>query len=60
LVTPEMTAQAYACGPDPDRHLEMIGKYVSAGYDEIYVNNIGPHWPGFFDLYANQVLPRLG
>jgi G6PDH family F420-dependent oxidoreductase len=59
LVTTEMTAQTHACGPDPDKHLEMIQKFVDAGYDEIYVNNIGPNWPGFFKLYAKEILPRL-
>ena len=39
--------------------MEMIRKYVDAGYDEIYVNNIGPNWPGFFDLYAKEVLPAV-
>ena len=59
LVTPEMTAKSHACGPNPEKHLETIRKYVEAGYDEIYVNNIGPHWPGFFDLYAKEILPAV-
>jgi len=59
LVTPDMTAQTHACGKDPDKHLASIGKYIDAGYDEVYVNNIGPHWPGFFDLYAKEILPAL-
>ncbi len=59
LVTPDMTAQAHACGPDPEAHLQAIRKFVDAGYDEVYVNNIGPHWPGFFDMYAKEILPRL-
>ena len=59
MVPPEMTAKSHACGPDPEKHLESIRKYVDAGYDEIYVNNIGPHWPGFFDLYAKEILPAL-
>ncbi len=59
LVPAEMTAKTHACGPDADKHLEMIQKYVDAGYDEIYVNNIGPHSAGFFDLYAKEILPRL-
>ncbi|MEN3306466.1 MAG: hypothetical protein V7603_2668 [Micromonosporaceae bacterium] len=58
LVTEDMTRSAVVCGRDADRHLEMLEKYVKAGYDEIYVNNIGPHWPGFFDLYAKEILPR--
>jgi G6PDH family F420-dependent oxidoreductase len=59
LVTPDMTRQTHACGRDPDRHLASIRKYVDAGYDTVYVNNIGPHWSGFFDLYAKEVLPAL-
>ncbi len=59
LVTEDMTRQTHACGPDPDQHLETLRKFVDAGYDELYINNIGPHWPGFFDLYAKEVLPRL-
>jgi G6PDH family F420-dependent oxidoreductase len=41
------------------REKETIRKYVDAGYDEIYVNNIGPHWPRFFELYAKEILPAL-
>ncbi len=59
LVPADATRSATACGPDPEKHLEMINRYVEAGYDEIYVNNIGPHWDGFFDLYAREVLPKL-
>jgi G6PDH family F420-dependent oxidoreductase len=59
LVPAEKTRQTRVCGPDPDRHLAAIDKFVQAGFDEIYVNNIGPHWDGFFDLYAKHVLPKL-
>jgi G6PDH family F420-dependent oxidoreductase len=59
LVPQEATRKAHACGPDPDKHVASIQKFIDAGYDEIYVNNIGPNWPGFFDLYAKEILPRL-
>jgi G6PDH family F420-dependent oxidoreductase len=59
LVPPDMTRQSHACGRDPDKHLESLRRYVDAGYDDIYVNNIGPHWPGFFDLYAKEILSAL-
>jgi G6PDH family F420-dependent oxidoreductase len=59
LVPVERTRKVFACGPDPARHLQAIDEYVQAGYDEVYVNNIGPNWDGFFDLYAKQVLPKL-
>lgn len=46
------------CGPDLDRHLEAIEAYARAGFDELYVNQIGPDQDAFFDAYRDHVLPR--
>ena len=54
-----MVRSAFVCGNDPREHLEMIDKYRQAGFDEIYVANTGPHYQGLFDLYADQILPKL-
>ncbi|GAB2933857.1 LLM class F420-dependent oxidoreductase [Micromonospora polyrhachis] len=59
LVDPEMMKEVFVCGNDPAGHLEMIDQYAKAGFDEVYVANVGPHYQGLFDLYAEQVLPRL-
>lgn len=59
LVTEEMVGQNLPCGADPQVHLEALRAYVDAGYDEVYVNQIGPDQKGFFDFYAEQVLPEL-
>ncbi|WP_431933922.1 TIGR03557 family F420-dependent LLM class oxidoreductase [Micromonospora sp. RP3T] len=59
LVRPEQVREAFVCGSDADAHLEMIDRYAKAGFDEVYVANTGPHWPGLFDLYQRDVLPRL-
>jgi coenzyme F420-dependent glucose-6-phosphate dehydrogenase len=48
-----------AAGPDPQEHLEMIHKYISAGYTHIWIHQIGPHQDGFFDFYEKEVLPEL-
>jgi hypothetical protein len=47
------------CGPDPQTHLEALQVHLDAGYDEVYVNQIGPDQDGFFSFYAEQVLPEL-
>jgi G6PDH family F420-dependent oxidoreductase len=60
LVTEEMVAEAFICGNDPGKHLETIRKYADAGFDEIYVANTGPHYQGLFDLYAREILPKIG
>lgn len=59
LVGPEMMGEAFACGPDPERHLRAVQPYAEAGFDEVYVQQIGPDLDGFFDLWANKVLPEL-
>ena len=59
LVTPEKLAEKIPCGPDPDQHAEKLGQYVKAGFDEIHIGQIGPDQSGFYDFYANELLPRL-
>jgi G6PDH family F420-dependent oxidoreductase len=59
LVTPEMLKESYAAGPDPERQLAMIEQFAKAGYDEVYVASIGPHYRELCDMYAREVLPRL-
>jgi len=59
LVREEDIAESIVCGPDPDKHLEAIGEYVDAGYDHVYVHQVGPDQDGFFDFYERSVLPAL-
>jgi G6PDH family F420-dependent oxidoreductase len=59
LVTEDMVREAFVCGSDAAGHLEMIDKYRQAGFDEVYVANTGPHYAGLFELYANEILPKL-
>jgi nucleoside-diphosphate-sugar epimerase len=59
LVTEEMVAQAVVFGDDVDVHVEQLRQYVDAGYDEVYVQQIGPDQKPFFGFYADEVLPRL-
>jgi G6PDH family F420-dependent oxidoreductase len=59
LVTEEMIAEATPCGPDADRHVQAIQEYVDAGFDELYVQQIGPDQDAFFEAYRADVLPRF-
>ncbi|MFI7443423.1 LLM class F420-dependent oxidoreductase [Nonomuraea indica] len=58
-VTEEQAVAASPCGPDPEAHVQAVREYVDAGFDEVYVNQIGPGQDAFFDFYAREVLPRL-
>ena len=48
-----------ACGPDPDQHLKEIQKFVDAGYDHVWIHQIGPDQEGFFDFYEKEILPEV-
>jgi G6PDH family F420-dependent oxidoreductase len=59
LITEEMVGESIVCGPDAEAHLAAVNAFADAGYDEVYVNQIGPDQEGFFAFYAEQVLPEL-
>src|SRR5690242_17738349 len=59
LVPRDQVAEQFACGPDPERHIAAAQPYVDAGFDEIYVQQIGPDQEAFFRGWAEHVLPVL-
>jgi len=59
LVTEEMIAEVIPCGPDLEPHRETIRQYAEAGYDEVYVQQVGPNQKEFFDLYEKEILPEF-
>jgi G6PDH family F420-dependent oxidoreductase len=58
-VRPEDVAEKVVCGPDPERHIAKIREYADAGFDHVYVHQIGADQDGFFRFYAEEVLPKL-
>ncbi len=59
LVTRESTAVSVVAGPKVEAHVEQLRSYVEAGYDEVYVANMGPHYLEMIDAYGRGVLPAL-
>ncbi len=59
LITEDMVREKIPCGPDPERHVEAINAFLEAGFDEVYINQIGTDWPGFLDFYRRELAPRL-
>ncbi len=59
MVTEQSLAQEVPCGPDPEKHLAAIRKFADAGFDHVYVHQIGPDQEGFFRFYEREVLPSL-
>lgn len=59
MVSPDDLADKLPLGPDAERHLASLRQYADAGYDHIYVHQIGPDQEGFFRFYRDEVLPKL-
>lgn len=59
LVTKQMTADSVVCGPDVERHVDTFAPYVDAGFDEVYVANMGPNYREMIGAYGEKVLPAL-
>ncbi len=60
LVTPEKIREEIVCGPDPQRHLDGIAEFVKAGFDHVYVHQVGPDQEGFMRFYEREILPNAG
>jgi coenzyme F420-dependent glucose-6-phosphate dehydrogenase len=59
MLDPDDIAESVVCGPDPERHRAAIQEYVDAGYDHVYIHQVGPDQDGFFDFYEREVLPAF-
>jgi coenzyme F420-dependent glucose-6-phosphate dehydrogenase len=59
LVTPEEIKKNYVLGADPEMHLKEIRKYAEAGFDHIYVHQIGPDQETFFRFYEKEIIPKI-
>lgn len=55
----EQVTKEIVCGPDAQAHLEKIQKYIDAGFDHVYIHQIGPDQEGFFRFYERAVLPKV-
>ena len=58
-ITEDQVAEAIPCGPDAAVHLEKIRAYVEAGYDHVYLHQVGPDQEGFMAFAEKELLPEL-
>jgi G6PDH family F420-dependent oxidoreductase len=59
FVKPADLASQIPAGPDVERHLAAIRKYVDAGYDHVVLIGIGPDQEKFIDFFEHKLRPRL-
>ena len=48
-----------AVGSRVEDFVEAFRPYVEAGYDEVYVSQIGPEQDGWFDFWERELRPAL-
>lgn len=58
-ITREQIASKILCGPDVEEHVKGMREFLEAGFDHVYVHQIGPHQEEFLRFYAQRVLPKL-
>ena len=60
VVTEDMAVESVgAVGHRVEDFVEAVREYVDAGYDEVYISQIGPEQDGFFDFWERELKPAL-
>lgn len=58
-VSEDDVAKKVVCGPDPEAYVSRIQEYEKAGFDHVYLHQVGPNQEGFFRFYQRELQPRL-
>ena len=59
MISEDDMADAVVCGPDPQAHVDKVEEFAEAGFDHVYVHQIGPDQAGFIDFYEEEILPAF-
>jgi G6PDH family F420-dependent oxidoreductase len=59
MVTEDDVAESVVCGPDAGAHLDAIEAFADAGFDHVYVHQIGPDQEGFLAFYEREILTEV-
>jgi coenzyme F420-dependent glucose-6-phosphate dehydrogenase len=56
VLSREQVAEYVICGNDPGPHREKIAQFADAGFDRVYVHQVGSDQEAFMRLYEREVL----
>ena len=59
LISQDDVAGSIPTGPDPEPYIEAIREYAEAGYDHVYLHQIGPDQQRFLEFAEREILPAL-
>lgn len=60
LVDVDDVAETVVCGPDVEVLATAVTRFAAAGYDRVYLHQVGPDQQGFFDFWTRELAPALG
>ena len=60
MVEPKDVAATVVCGPDPDDYRKEIDAFEEAGFDHVYVHQVGSDQEGFFEFAIRELLLAVG
>ena len=58
-VTVDDISEVIPCGPDVDAIVAAAKQYADAGFDRLYISQIGPAQDEFFEFVASDLAPAL-
>ena len=59
MLTVDQTAGSVPCGPDPAPVLEAVGSFLDAGYDHVYLHQVGGDVEGFVRFWRDELSTEL-
>jgi coenzyme F420-dependent glucose-6-phosphate dehydrogenase len=59
LITADAVAEKVVCGPGTDPILETIGTFVEAGFDHVFLHQVGPRQEEFLEFAKDSLLPAI-
>lgn len=58
IVTTDQIAASVVCGPDAAQYHAKIEAFVRAGYEHVYIHQVGQDQEGFFNFAKRELLPK--
>jgi G6PDH family F420-dependent oxidoreductase len=59
MVDEEKATSSVPCGPDVEPFAESVRAYLDAGYDHVYLHQVGPDQEGFFRFWESELQDAL-
>lgn len=58
-VSEDDIAKLVVCGNKPQQYLDAIQEFADAGFDHVYIHQVGHDQEGFFNFFQQKLLPQL-